>query len=94
MLVLQEWRRIRDGILSDDTMDDTQRQDRLLALDEKLCMLENAAEEQVTHKNLDVYSQELVQTCLAKMCIDEQVPELPDHCLVYRVKCCGCLLQH
>ena len=36
-------------------------------------MLENAAEEQVTHKNLDIYSQELVQMCLAKMRIEEQV---------------------
>jgi hypothetical protein len=64
---------MRDAILADGGLDDAERQKRLLALDEKLCMLENAADEQVTHKNLDVYSQELVQTCLAKMCIDEQV---------------------
>jgi len=71
-VVWQKWRRMRDAILADVALDDAERQKRLLALDEKLCMLENAADEQVTHKNLDVYSQELVQTCLAKMCIDEQ----------------------
>ena len=36
-------------------------------------MFQNAAEEQVTHHNLDSYAQELVKDCVAKLRIDEQV---------------------
>jgi len=58
--------------LADKSLDDTQRRDRLLALDDNLSMFENAADEQVTHKNLDQYEQELVQDCVGKMRVDEQ----------------------
>jgi hypothetical protein len=44
---LQEWRRIKDQVLADQSLDDAQRRDRLLALDTNLCMFENAAGEQV-----------------------------------------------
>jgi hypothetical protein len=43
----QEWRRIKDQVLADQSLDDAQRRDRLLALDTNLCMFENAAGEQV-----------------------------------------------
>jgi seryl-tRNA(Sec) selenium transferase len=64
---------MKDQILADMSLEDSHRHQRLQAIDEDLCMLENAAQVQVTHKNLDAYAQELVAECVAKMHIDEQV---------------------
>ena len=65
--------RICAQIQADQSLDELTRKNRLLDLDKDLSMFQNAAEEQVTHHNLDSYAQELVTDCVAKLRIDEQV---------------------
>jgi len=85
-----EWRRIKDQIEADQTLDDVQRRDRLLALDTNLCMFENSEGEQITHKNIDSYAQELVEDCVDKMRIDLEVKALRegiDRVLPWKMLC-------